>query len=82
MEVKVWERGSGITLACGTGACACVVAAIKLGLCDQNVLVSLPGGMLDIYWENNNANVILSGLAQSVYTGKFQISDFYKNETK
>lgn len=67
--MKVWERGSGITLACGTGACASVAAGINKGLLNSEVLVHLPGGDLIINWEGNNKNVYMSGPAVSVYEG-------------
>ncbi len=69
IELIVWERGAGITLACGTGACATVVAAASLGLTDRHVKVSLPGGQLDISWEENDS-VVMQGPAEKVFEGK------------
>jgi len=66
--MKVWERGSGITLACGTGATASVVAGIKNGLLDNKVLVHLPGGDLVIEWFGNNA--YMTGPAETAFTGE------------
>jgi diaminopimelate epimerase len=67
--IKVWERGAGETLACGTGACASVVAGINAGKLDKDVLVHLPGGNLDIEWQKDK-HVILRGPAETVYEGK------------
>ena len=70
IEVRVWERGSGETLACGSGACAAVVACVQQGLCDRgvNVLVDLPGGQLSVLWEESGS-VHLTGPAQVSFTG-------------
>lgn len=77
IDVAVWERGCGITLACGTGACASVVAAILNGLCDNKVKVNLPGGALTIEWAGNLQNpafdVFMTGEAEYVYTGVIDI---------
>ena len=77
IELAVWERGCGITLACGTGACASVVAAILNNLCDSKVNVNLPGGVLTIEWAGNSQNtdfdVFMTGEAQYVYTGVIDI---------
>lgn len=77
IDVAVWERGCGITLACGTGACACVVAAILNGLCDKKVKVNLPGGSLTIEWAGNSQNtdfdVFMTGEAQYVFTGTIDV---------
>jgi len=70
--VKVWERGAGITLACGTGACATAVAAISNGLAEKNVLIHLPGGDLHIEWENGG-HVIMAGPADNVFQGSINI---------
>lgn len=69
--MKVWERGSGITLACGTGATASVIAGIKNGLLDNKVLVHLPGGDLVIEWSGEEA--YMTGPAEFVYTGEIEI---------
>jgi len=66
--VKVWERGAGETLACGTGACASAVAGITAGKLDKDVLIRLPGGNLDIEWQDDK-HVILRGPAETVYEG-------------
>ncbi len=72
IKVDVWERGCGITLACGTGACACVVASILNKLTDNIVKVELPGGRLAIEWQGNkDAAVFMTGGAEFVFYGDF-----------
>ncbi|MFH1710350.1 MAG: diaminopimelate epimerase [bacterium] len=66
--VKVWERGAGETLACGTGACASAVAGISAGKLEKDVIVRLPGGILDIEWQDDK-HVILRGPAETVFEG-------------
>ena len=70
-KVKVWERGAGSTLACGTGACAIHVAAFILGLSDSKTNINLPGGNLMIEWSNNNDEVLMTGNANKVFSGSF-----------
>lgn len=70
LKMKVWERGAGPTLACGTGACALVVAAILNGLCDRcDVRVDLPGGPLTINWDEVSGKVFMTGAAQKAFDG-------------
>lgn len=69
LGVYVWERGAGITLACGTGACASVVAGAKLGYCARNCQVTLPGGKLEIFWDSDTNRVYLTGPAREICTG-------------
>ena len=66
--MKVWERGSGPTLACGTGACASAVAAVLNGKAEREVIVHLPGGDLLIQWEADN-RVYMTGPAAYVFKG-------------
>ncbi|MBU4532624.1 MAG: diaminopimelate epimerase [Eubacteriales bacterium] len=68
VEVKVWERGAGPTMACGTGACAVAVAGVLARFTDRRVAVSLPGGVLDIEWAENN-HVYMTGPAEEVFEG-------------
>jgi diaminopimelate epimerase len=68
LKMKVWERGAGATLACGTGTCALVVAAVLNGKCDRKVTVELPGGNLEIEWADSN-RVFMSGPATLVFSG-------------
>lgn len=69
IKLRVWERGAGLTLACGTGACATVVAARLHGLVDPEVEVMLPGGPLVIRWEGEGHPVQMRGPAAFVYAG-------------
>jgi diaminopimelate epimerase len=73
IRLRVFERGSGETLACGTGACAAVVYGIRSGLLDANVNVSLPGGELTIDWQGSESSVQLIGPAELVFEGKIKI---------
>lgn len=73
VRLRVYERGAGETLACGTGACAAVVAGISLGLLDSPVAVSTRGGELSIAWAGGSAPVLLTGPAVSVFEGSCEI---------
>ena len=68
LRQRVWERGAGLTLACGTGACAATIAAIRAGFCDHQVTVSLPGGNLAIDWQADG-HVIMTGAVSRDFTG-------------
>jgi diaminopimelate epimerase len=71
IRMRTWERGSGITWACGTGASAVVVAAVLTGRSDRNVLVHLPGGDLNIEWRQADNNVYMTGPATEVFSGEW-----------
>ena len=71
IKVRVWERGAGPTLACGTGACAVHVAAFKLGLCNSETTINLPGGNLKISWSRLDDEVLMTGYAKKVFSGKY-----------
>ena len=73
IRLRVFERGAGETLACGTGACAAVVAGIRRGLLDSPVRVETRGGELSIAWAGGNAPVLLTGPAVSVFDGEIEI---------
>ena len=75
IRIVVWERGCGLTLACGTGACASVVASSILGLTEREVKVSLPGGDLIINWPDNDSPVYMKGPAKLNFTGNFKMDD-------
>ena len=69
LQIRVWERGAGPTLACGTGACATLVAAVLLGLSEQRAEVMLPGGPLLIEWNDRKGSVLMTGPAEAVFDG-------------
>jgi diaminopimelate epimerase len=68
--MRVWERGSGETMACGTGACATVAAAVINGLTERNVAVTLNGGTLDISWDEKTGEITMVGPAEFVFDGE------------
>ncbi len=74
LKMRVWERGSGETLACGSGACASVVAAVLNGLCDTKVKVELRGGNLEVEWDRTQNAVYQTGEAQFVFEGKLLLN--------
>jgi diaminopimelate epimerase len=68
--MRVWERGAGPTLACGTGACATLVACHLLGLAERRARLDLPGGTLEIEWDGANGPVWMTGPAEAVFHGQ------------
>lgn len=77
IRLRVYERGAGETLACGTGACAAVVAGIRAGLLDGEVEVETRGGHLTIEWSGHEGDaVFMTGPAQTVFTGEIDVPDF------
>jgi len=75
IRLRVFERGVGETLACGSGACAAVVAGIRLGLLDGTVEVQTFGGLLSIAWAGDTAPVLMTGPATTVFQGEIDIPD-------
>ncbi len=73
IRLRVFERGAGETMACGSGACAAVVAGHQRGLLDDSVSVDLPGGSLRVRWSGNAKPVYLTGPAQSVFDGEIEL---------
>ena len=73
IRLRVFERGAGETLACGTGACAAVVAGIARGLLDSPVRVETRGGELSIAWQGPGAPVLMTGPAVTVFTGEIEL---------
>jgi len=71
VTMRTWERGSGITLACGTGACAVCVAGVLTGKTDRKLLAHLPGGDLLLEWRESDNNVYMTGPATEVFTGEW-----------
>jgi diaminopimelate epimerase len=69
LKMRVWERGAGITLACGTGACASLVAGVLTGKCDRAATIELPGGCLQIEWLQDQ-KLHMTGPAERVFTGR------------
>ena len=83
IRMRVWERGSGETLACGTGACATAVAAAVNGLTDDQVTIHLLGGDLMVHYDRNKDTVLMRGSATTVFTGHIAIPDsFEKDDVK
>ena len=75
MDMRVWERGSGETLACGTGTCATAVAGVLCGLTDRKVLVHLLGGDLEIEWSEEDNCVYMTGAATTVFDGEITLPE-------
>jgi diaminopimelate epimerase len=75
IRLRVYERGSGETLACGTGACAAVVAGIRLGHLQSPVKVTTRGGELEIHWAGNHSPVLMTGPAKTVFEGVVDIDE-------
>ncbi|MES9817773.1 MAG: diaminopimelate epimerase [Candidatus Thiodiazotropha sp.] len=73
IRLRVFERGTGETLACGSGACAAVAAGRRLGLLDEEVLVHLPGGDLVVKWHSEGQPVLIEGPAEIVYEGTIDL---------
>jgi diaminopimelate epimerase len=73
IALRVYERGAGETLACGTGACAAVVAGIRLGWLDAKVDVHTRGGLLSIQWDGGDSHVLMTGPAETVYEGEITL---------
>jgi diaminopimelate epimerase len=72
VTMRTWERGSGITLACGTGACAVAVACVLTGRTDRTVLAHLPGGDLTLEWRESDNHVYMTGPATEVFSGEWR----------
>ncbi|MEO6153372.1 MAG: diaminopimelate epimerase [Croceibacterium sp.] len=75
IRLRVWERGAGLTRACGTGACATAVAAMRRGLVERDVSVALPGGTLKIAW-GDDGRITMTGAAAESFRGTFDWGDF------
>ncbi|MFA5840169.1 MAG: diaminopimelate epimerase [Candidatus Margulisiibacteriota bacterium] len=72
IEIKVWERGAGETMACGTGACASMVAAHSAGKVGRKIIAHLPGGALEIEWNDDN-HILMRGPAEKVFEGTYSV---------
>jgi diaminopimelate epimerase len=75
IRLRVWERGAGETLACGTGACAAVVAGIRRGLLDSQVRVMTRGGALSVAWDGASSPVMMTGPAETVFEGEWSVPE-------
>lgn len=73
LRIRHWERGAGLTMACGTGVAASTVAAVLTGRVSRNVEVTVPGGILEASWDDKSGNVFLTGPAQEVCEGTFTL---------
>ena len=76
IRMRVWERGVGITQACGTGACAAAIAGVRRGLTQRKATVILDGGTLDIEWRESDNHVLMTGDASAVYLGEIDDERF------
>ena len=74
-DVRTWERGSGITLACGTGASAVCVAGVLLGIGQRKLRANLPGGPLDLEWASDDSSVFMTGPATHVFDGTVKLNN-------
>jgi diaminopimelate epimerase len=81
IRLRVWERGAGLTLACGTGACATAVAAMRRGLVGRSVAVRLPGGGLRIDWREDGV-IVMTGPATEAFRGSFEAADFAGTDSR
>lgn len=82
LKMRVWERGAGETLACGTGACAVAVATVLNGLCERVVTVRLLGGDLVVEWNEEDNHVYMTGPAAKVFEGEVDMQDFMQKIDK
>ncbi len=76
IDLKVWERGTGLTLACGSAACATLVASVRRDLCGRRATIRLPGGELVIEWRESDGHVLMTGDVELEFEGKFDPSLF------
>ena len=80
MILRVWERGAGLTLACGSAACAAAVAAVRRRVGERTISVALPGGTLVIEWRESDNHVLMTGLVELEYRGSFDAALFAETE--
>ncbi|HEY1637969.1 MAG TPA: diaminopimelate epimerase, partial [Rhizomicrobium sp.] len=76
LRMRVWERGTGITRACGTGACAAMATARRRGLCAESAEVLLDGGPLTIQWAGEDSHIFMSGPTALAYRGEIDLESF------
>ena len=82
LVLRTWERGAGLTKACGSAACAAAAAAVRLGLTGRTVTVTLPGGELRIEWRARDDHVLMTGPVAYEYEGKFDPALFEVSATQ
>lgn len=75
IRMRVWERGSGITQACGTGACATAFAAISTNKVKNEILIHMDGGDLQVYWDNVDKHIYMRGTAEKVFDGAIELNE-------
>ncbi len=75
LRMRVWERGAGITLACGTGACAVLTAAVLNSIVEKEADIVLDGGTLHVLWDQDTKHIFMTGSAEKVYTGEFLLPE-------
>ena len=75
IRMRVWERGSGITQACGTGACATAFAAISTNKVQNEILIHMDGGDLQVYWDNVDKHIYMRGTAEKVFDGAIELNE-------
>ena len=73
LRMRVWERGSRETLACGTGACAALAAAVRQGRAERQVTAQLPGGKLELFWPDDGQEMVMTGPAETDFEGEYPV---------
>jgi diaminopimelate epimerase len=73
LRLVVWERGAGLTLACGSGACATLVNAVRRGLAERSATISLPGGDLLVQWREADGHVLMTGPVATSFVGELDL---------
>ena len=73
LAIRTWERGAGLTKACGSAACAAAVSAARTKRTGRKVKVTLPGGDLDIEWRERDDHVLMTGPAEEVFSGEIEV---------
>ena len=76
MRLVIWERGAGLTLACGSGACAAIVNAVRRGLTDRRATVAMPGGDLVMEWREGDGHVLMTGPVATAFTGTLDLEGY------
>ncbi len=76
VTIRVWERGAGLTKACGTAACAVVVCGVRRKLTNRAIIVNLPGGALKMEWRESDDHIMMTGATELEYAGEFERADF------